>query len=190
MNNMTTCQGTFKSMVLVTQDTCRLLEPCAALTSAIECLPCCLNWLEMLAGMQQCIQQQWKKSCRKDICSISPAGSLGPGSYLTGKCCVTNRDRSSLVVDTKPHIWLGSSCIASAAASPVDCRPMTTACPAARAACASAATIGTCRNMPHDINVHMRHHRHSNAALACSCISCSQACRLHSLFSGKRDSAR
>lgn len=47
-----------------------------------------------------------------------------------------NRASSSLVVDTKPGTGPGSRPAASAAASPVDWRPMTTHCPASSAALA------------------------------------------------------
>jgi hypothetical protein len=65
------------------------------------------------------------------------------GCVRVGKCCAINRIISSRQTDTKPQTSPGSSPRASAAASPVACSPMTTACPAAKAAFASSTTTGT-----------------------------------------------
>eukprot|EP00192_Tetraselmis_astigmatica_P014957 CAMPEP_0117694018 /NCGR_PEP_ID=MMETSP0804-20121206/27209_1 /TAXON_ID=1074897 /ORGANISM="Tetraselmis astigmatica, Strain CCMP880" /LENGTH=151 /DNA_ID=CAMNT_0005507649 /DNA_START=219 /DNA_END=674 /DNA_ORIENTATION=+ len=58
-----------------------------------------------------------------------------------------NLSTISVVGDTHPQGMPGSSCSASAAASPVVCMPMTTQWPSASAAFASATIVGTLHEM-------------------------------------------
>ena len=69
--------------------------------------------------------------------SISPCAPRVCGS-------LAHLNSISLVVETKPEHGPGSRPAASTAASPVLCSPITTHCPASRAARASATTEGIC----------------------------------------------